>query len=636
MPWATSYFPAGDAGGGTSTTTTTTTTTTLHKPRKKKEFPSQTKTLHALPRQHSPPPPPPPLPPPPPTTMIKQLLRAVLCKPRRSPPALRIGAYNVKSFGVGKARRPRLLMLLAEVISGYDVLSLLEIRDRSHNHKALQALLHAVRVYCLGWSRDRGRGRDRDDGHYDHDYDYHDSFSSFSSPSSNPTYSPSDCDYDYVLSPRLGRNPLYQEQVAVFYRKNRLKLVQSFVAPYDDDNENDGNAVDNVNNGDNGDDDNDNGNDDSDNDQTPSSPPPSKGFWGWLTGTRAPAPAPAAAGSAATSKHPSSTLDADDQQSTRANGKSVTPTAAVLKTPRRRSPTSASTTTTTSPSFSSSDSDVEDEGRMGMGMSGGGGARRPPFVTTFEQMETGKRVMVLSVHLSPFDVATEMDLLARAYKKLRQQKWHSHHKDAAAAAENEAATFKATTLTTTTSLKSTDPVVDAAIIIGDLNADGKYLSGSSLFQTELFRDGRVFYWPQPYARAVFGHPPLGSTTTWATRDHMYDRVLMDRQHQHTMIPQSARVHRWPDHLDLARLQWRWQLGGGGVADDVDDVDVDDHDHANDHVDDHHHHLLYRHLYHHRPRARPPSDHDQRKEWKLASLLSDHLPVEIRLDLTREK
>jgi hypothetical protein len=204
-------------------------------------------------------------------------------------------------------------------------------------------------------------------------------------------------------------------------------------------------------------------------------------------------------------------------------------------------------------SSSSSSSSSEDDSKDSTG------ALRYPYVTLFERLNAKQQqtLMFTWVHLSPLNVVAEMDLLAHAYKKVKRQVQRSYS-------------------------------LSSSLVLGDLNADGAYLKGRDLFESELYNS---FYWPQPYARAVFGHPPLGTTTTLSSRDYMYDRVLVDRQYEMSVVKDSGRAFRWPDVVDLRHVEKSWRAGGGLAVD--------------------------------RRALKHP--------WKAAGMLSDHLPVEVMLE-----
>jgi hypothetical protein len=204
---------------------------------------------------------------------------------------LRIGAFNVQSLGSKKARNQAVLMTLADIVSRYDVLSVLEVRDGSGRQVA-DALLRALEIYCAGLRRD---------------------------PNMMHTLRARECDYDVVLSPRLGSNS-YKEQVAVFYRRGVMEPVKAFV--YED-------------------------------------------------------------------------LDA--------------------QTVLARSTKFAKDLLLGKVGNASANKDPS----------------RPPFVTVMEQRRTGKRILLLSVHFAPGNVAHEMEQAAVAYKQLMRRMKKAYQLDAA-------------------------------------------------------------------------------------------------------------------------------------------------------------------------------------------------------------
>ncbi|XP_050413425.1 deoxyribonuclease-1-like, partial [Patella vulgata] len=98
---------------------------------------------------------------------------------------LRIGAFNVRTFGKSKMSKEHIADILAKIVVRYDVMLLQEIRDISG--WAVDELLKLAQAI-------------------------------------NPNY-------NYIISKRLGRSS-YKEQYAFFYRTDRLKVKSTH--QYDD------------------------------------------------------------------------------------------------------------------------------------------------------------------------------------------------------------------------------------------------------------------------------------------------------------------------------------------------------------------------------------------------------------------
>ena len=92
---------------------------------------------------------------------------------------LRIGAFNIQSFGKSKASKPEVMDVLGKIIRTYDIVAIQEIRDKPQT--ALPALLDVVNS--------------------------------------------GDSHYEYVVSERLGRTVRYKEQYAYIYNNQTVELI---------------------------------------------------------------------------------------------------------------------------------------------------------------------------------------------------------------------------------------------------------------------------------------------------------------------------------------------------------------------------------------------------------------------------
>ena len=97
---------------------------------------------------------------------------------------LKLGAFNIKTFGWKKYSDVQVRKTLLSIVSGYDLIVIQEIRDKS-NTMIFQFLLDLREVSSPSW--------------------------------------------DLVVSPRLGRSSRYQEQYAVFYNRGKLEVQGQFV-----------------------------------------------------------------------------------------------------------------------------------------------------------------------------------------------------------------------------------------------------------------------------------------------------------------------------------------------------------------------------------------------------------------------
>lgn len=92
---------------------------------------------------------------------------------------LKIGSFNIQSLGPSKISRPNFLATAAEVLSRYDIVLIQEIKDSSKNNIIFQILINEL----------------------------------------NELVKDESIKYEYVISPRLGRNR-YKEQCAFLFRNS--------------------------------------------------------------------------------------------------------------------------------------------------------------------------------------------------------------------------------------------------------------------------------------------------------------------------------------------------------------------------------------------------------------------------------
>eukprot|EP00756_Hemistasia_phaeocysticola_P036793 Hpha_TRINITY_DN16660_c0_g1::TRINITY_DN16660_c0_g1_i1::g.181648::m.181648 len=127
---------------------------------------------------------------------------------------------------------------------------------------------------------------------------------------------------------------------------------------------------------------------------------------------------------------------------------------------------------------------------------------REPEMVLLEHLASGTQFTLLGIHITPQDVAVEMDALIDVYK------------------QGSAA------------LGST-----SVLILGDMNAGCSYLSNSARESLKLWTDTDwVWFLPE------------GTDTTVATSSCPYDRLIATKEFEQLVVPGSAEVYRFDERL----------------------------------------------------------------------------------------